>query len=203
MGRPDRIASALASIKKEKMTKKSISKYRKEILKEIETKLNEGIPRQQILDELSEVYFDKSTIAKLIASTTDDKTKANNKSLNNILLGFLTVTIISKIILGISLLSNASIYLLPIVILFPLINIWFAVEVSKYKGYIYKILALLTIAGMIKMIGNYEGETALMFIDFGIGFAITGLSFYLGNKMFPNYGLFGPKKDEKGNLLLE
>ena len=72
------------------MTKKSLSKYRKEVINQIQNQIDNGIPKQEILDKLSEEYFDKSTISKLIASTTDNQTKSKYKSLNNTLLGLLT-----------------------------------------------------------------------------------------------------------------
>ncbi len=184
------------------MKKKSISSNRKEIQKSIEHKLNNGMARTQVLEELSAAYFDQSTLAKMIAATADNETKAKYRTLNNILLGLLVVTIITKVLIAIDLLMVTSIYALPIILLLPLLNIYLAIGVSKYTGYLYRVISLLTFAGMLQMMEKQEGDSMWLLIDLGIGAAILGLSFYLGNKMFPYYGFFGPKKGEDGNVLL-
>jgi hypothetical protein len=182
------------------MTKKSINK--KEVAKVIETRLQENIPRKEILTELSEQYFDKKTISILIASTADNQTKEKFKTLNNILLGLLILTIVLKIIVGITLLSSISLFLVPIAFLLPIISIWFAVEVSKFKGYIYNLLGLLAFASIFKALGDMGEAGFFGLIDILIVVAIAGFSFYLGKKVFPNYGLFGPKKDSDDNIIL-
>jgi len=104
--------------------------------------------------------------------------------------------------MGIVLLSSLSPLLIPIAFALPLLTIWFALEVWKYKGYIYNILGLLAISSIFNTIGNIGDSGIFGITDVGIVLAICGLSFYLGNKMFPNYGFFGPKKNIEGNFLL-
>ena len=182
------------------MTKKSLNK--KEAIKIIQDRILKNVPRQEILNELSEQYYDKNKITALIASTIDPQTKEKYKILNNLLLGLLAVTIIAKILIGIVLLSTLSPLLIPIAFALPIITIWFALEVSKFKGYIYNILGLLAIASIFNAISNIRESGIYGIIDVVIVIAICGLSFYLGNKMFPNYGFFGPKKDTEGNFIL-
>ena len=182
------------------MTKKSLNK--KEAIKTIQDRIQANTPRQEILNELSELYYDKNTIAALIASIIDPKSKEKYRTLNNLLLGLLVSTIIAKILIGIVLFSSLSPLLIPIAFVLPILTIWFALEVSKFRGYIYKILGILASGGILKSIG-YIKETGIFgILDVVLVIAICVLSFYLGNKMFPNYGLFGPKKDKEGNILL-
>ncbi|MCK9452536.1 MAG: hypothetical protein M0Q90_12650 [Bacteroidales bacterium] len=54
-----------------------------------------------------------------------------------------------------------------------------------------------------KSLNTIETSGIYGIIDRLIVLAISGLSFYLGSKMFPNYGLLEPKKDSTGNILLE
>jgi hypothetical protein len=183
------------------MTKKSIN--RKEVSQIIEARLQENISKKEILNELSEQYFDKKTISTLIASTPDAQTKEKFKPLNSLLIGFLVLTIVLKILIGIALLSSISMVLIPFAFLIPFISVLFAFEVSKFKGYIYNILGLLAIASIFKALGDLGDAKTLGLIDISIVAAIAGLSFYLGHKMFPNYGLLGPKKDNQGNIILE
>jgi hypothetical protein len=187
-------------LRKKPMTKKSLNK--KEAFKTIQNRLQENIPRQEILDELSELYFDKKTISAIIASTPDPQTRIKYKALNNLLLGLLALTITIKILVSALLLSSLSLFLIPIAFFVPFMTIWFAIEVSNFKGYIYNLLGLLAILGIFKTISNIGESGIYGIIDIAIMIAISLLSFYLGNKMFPNYGFFGPKKDTNGNILL-
>lgn len=183
------------------MSKKSID--RKDVLKTLKLGLSEGKSRQEILDELSEQYFDRKTLSTIIAMTPDQKTIDKYRLLNNLLLLLLLLSITAKTIIGIVLLSSISIFLIPFVFIFSLVNILFTIEVAKYKGYIYNILGILTLAGLLKLLSSIDIYGKGILIDVAIGLAIALLSFYLGKKMFPNYGLFGPKKDMNGNVILE
>lgn len=187
-------------LKKKSMTKKSLNK--KEALKTIKDRIQVNTPRQEILNELSDQYFNKTTISALIASTIDPQTKEKYKMLNNLLLGLLALTIVAKILVGIVIFSSLSPFLIPIAFVLPILTIWFALEVSKFKGYIYNILGMLAIASIFNSIGNIGEAGIYGIIDVVLVASICGLSFYLGKKMFPNYGFFGPKKDTEGNILL-
>lgn len=183
------------------MKKKSINT--KQVNKLIETRINEGKPRNEILEELSETYFDKKTLATLIAMTPEIERKKKYKIYNDILLGLLILTIILKVLIGVLLLANVSIYAIPFAFLMPLLAVFFAIEVSRLKAYIYRVLGLMAIVSIGDSLGNLENFNFWFILDISIGVGITFLAFYLGNQMFPNYGFSGPKKDEKGNILLE
>ena len=185
------------------MTKKSPSKNKKEVIAQIQSFVDNDVPKQMILDKLKKEYFDEQTLSKFIASVTNRQSKAKYKYLNNILLGLLIFTALLKILLGISLVLKASILLFPLVILLPILNLWFAYEISHYRGYIYRIVGLFGVIGILRMLTNNDSDTGWMYFDLAIGATITVLSLYLGKEMYPNYGLFGPKKDDKGNVLLE
>jgi hypothetical protein len=181
------------------MNKKSIN--HKEVKTIIKEKLDQGISRNEILLELSEIYFDKSSLTGLVASYPNPERIIKYKYLNNILLYFLIITIIFKILVGIILFSASSLLLIPLAFLLPIINIYFAFEVSKYKGYIYNLLGILTVAGILRSLGDLQGVYGVL--DVMICLFIVLLSFYLGRKMFPNYGLFGVKKNQSGEAILE
>ena len=174
---------------------------KKEALSKIQDRLQKNVSRQEILDELSEQYYEKSTIAQLIASTPDPQIKEQYKNLNNLLLGLLALTVLVKILTGIFLLSSVSVFLTPLAFVLPFMSILFAWEVWQYRGYIYNILGLLAIAGMLQTASKVKEFDAYFIIDVLIALSISGLAFYLGKKMFPHYGFFGPKKDADGNVL--
>lgn len=187
------------------MGKKSINT--KEVYRLIEIRLEESTPKTEILEELSEVYFDKKTIAKLIAMTPNAKIKGKYRLLNNILLVLLLFTITLKVLFGVLLLVNISIYATPLAFLFPFINIFFSFEVSKYRGYIYKALGLFAIVGVLNTLLYVNYSEFWGGIDIFLNIVIASIAFYLGFKMFPNYGFTGPKKNKNngnnGNYVLE
>ncbi|MCC5916225.1 MAG: hypothetical protein JJU02_02740 [Cryomorphaceae bacterium] len=175
----------------------------KEVNRQIDKGLKDDLPRQKILEELSEVYFERQTLATLIAMKPVPERKKKFKPYNNILLGLLVLTILLKILIGILVLPDISIYIIPFALILPLLTVFFAIEVSKYKAYIYKPLGLLAIVGTGGSLRNYESIDFWFMIQLSIGLLIVCLSFYTGKKMFPNYGLMGPKRDQNGNISLE
>jgi hypothetical protein len=109
---------------------------KKEAIKTIENRIQENTPRQE-----------------------------KYKLLNNLLLGLLALTIFVKILIGIVLLSSLSPLLIPIAFALPILTIWFALEVSKYKGYIYNILGLVAISSIFNTIGNIGDSGIYGIID--------------------------------------
>ena len=83
------------------MTKKGPSKNKKEVVAQIQSFVDNGVPKQMIFDKLKKEYFDEQTLSKFIASVTNRQSKAKYKYLNNILLGLLIFTALLKILLGI------------------------------------------------------------------------------------------------------
>ncbi|MBL7973319.1 MAG: hypothetical protein JNJ85_00305 [Candidatus Kapabacteria bacterium] len=181
--------------------KKSLN--RKEVMNLINDRLKNGISRQVLLEELAEQYYDKKTIAMLIASTINPVTKEKYRTVNMILFSLLVLSIIIKILIGIAQFSSISLYLIPIAFLTPILSILFASEVLKFRGYIYNILGIIAVASLLNTLSKMSDAGIYEVLDIVLIAAIIALSFYLGNKMFPNYGLLGPKKDSNGNILLE
>jgi hypothetical protein len=175
----------------------------KEVSKIINNKLQDNIPRQQILDELAELYHGKNTIAVLIASAPTNERKEKYKSLNTMLVALLGLTIVLKVAVAALLLSQMSVFLLPIALIIPAFTVWLTYEVSKYKGYIYTVVGGLAIASILKSLGTMDMNSVWDILDIGVLLAISGLAFYLRKKMFPNFNFTGPKKDASGAVILE
>lgn len=184
---------------------------KKEALKIIRTRLEEGKPRKEILEELSSIFKDKSSIAKLIAMTPDSKTKERYKFLNYFLLCLIVLFFIPFIVLGI-LNFSAKQPVETIIIGFVALSfcIYCIFQVSKFKGYIYGDIASLVIiifglllidtifkSGIWNDTDIWDVYLILIFL------ALGGLALYLSKKMFPNYGLYGLKKDKNGDYMLE
>ena len=183
------------------MKKKGIND--KEVNSLIEKKIKEGKSRSEILEELSEIYYDRKKLANLIALTPKPERRKKYKIYNDILLLLLILTIFSRLLIGVLVLADISIFATPFAFIYPLITLYFAIEVSKFRAYIYKILGLLALISVGDTIIKVEDFNFFFLLNLSIGIAVTFLTFYVGNKVFPNYGFGGPKEDEKGNILLE
>lgn len=186
------------------MNKKSIGKDRKEIRRRIKNGLDNGVSKQELLDELYVEYYDRAGIATMLAMTVDKERKEKYKLANCFLLGLIILTVIPKLLLGFQLLMDTSIYMLPLVLLLPLINIFFAIGIANYQGFVYKLLGGLTLIGFFKSLARNGGEDpSLIGIEIIVTLVIVVLSFYLGSVLFPHIGFMGPKKDSSGNIIME
>lgn len=183
--------------------KKLSSEHSKEIIKKVQDQVNNGKPKQDILDDLSKEYFDISFLSKIIAHTADQKTKFKYRKLNNLLVGLLIVPVILMVMVLFSI-SKISSYSLAVALVFSFIYVWLAIGVFKYKIFIYRTVLLFCFVLINKMMFSLmlAGEIGGMII-FDVIFVcvIAGLARYLESKLFPSVGLFKIKKDEKGNLL--
>lgn len=180
--------------------KKIISKNELSLL--VINLLKGGKSKQEIFDELVQEYSMDDSLMKTIAELPEHLAKERYRILNVIL-------VITVVILGIMqttgafLLMNTSnlkekIFLFAV----PLIGFFFAIQIYKMKGIMYRILAAVSVGGLIKVMQSLMDSGVGSYIEIGLDIIIICLSLYLGTKMFPNYGFNGLKKDEKGNYEL-
>lgn len=181
-----------------------------EALKIIQTRLEEEKPRKEILEELTKMYGEKSSVAKLIAQTPDSKTKEKYKLLNYTLLCFIILSFIPEVHGGTSLFAKESIKAISAGLIVLFLYIYCIFQVLKYKGYIYSFLAYLAILGLFIFLSDLIFKSGIWdaidiwdVLTISIEIIIGGLALYLSKKIFPNYGLNGIKKDKNGDYLLE
>lgn len=179
------------------------SRNKKEALKIIQTRLEEGKPRKEILEELTNIYNNKTSVAKLIAMTPDSKTKEKYKPLNYLLICLLVLSLIAEMYFGFLLFEEKPVQVIVISFIVLLIYIALIYFVSKFKGFIYRILTWLVIISLINDLTRIPELEIWNMIGIILVLAFGGVSLYLNKKMFPNYGMFGLKKDKDGDYLLE
>ena len=184
------------------MNKSSIN--RKEIHKFIIESRSNGKLDQEIYNELVLKYYDKKTIALLISGTVKNEHKEKYKASNTLLLVLIGITILFKFIAVINLsIEYDKLWALLLVFIIPLINVYFFYEVYRYNAMIYKVIGLLTIASIFKSISSaVDGYLLDIIISLILGGGIIYLSFYLSNKLIPNYKPNKLIKDSKGDFIL-
>jgi len=185
---------------------------RKEASREIEKGLSEGKSKQELLQKLKEKFFDKDTIAKVLANFADPELRVKYRGFNRILLMALVLTGVFGLIAETVIICTAPKFALHAEIIFPLLFIIFAVEVRECRGFIYRFLrgfAILSLFHPLVAIFRVNPSFAQVYKYMWwilpntiLTALIIGLALYTGNKMFPNYGWFGPKKNKGGRYIL-
>jgi hypothetical protein len=182
------------------MAKKSLDyKNAKKIILE---RRENNISDQEIYNELTQLYFDKKGLAYLIKGTLTKEIKEKYKIYNNILLGLLALSILVRF-LTIFFLTNQSVELRmhAFLIMVPLFSIYFMYGIAKYYVTIYRFCGLLTIAGIIMSVTNYDNLTNFL-INLIFSLAVVALSFFMDSKMSPYYKFKNFKKDSQGEYIL-
>ncbi|MFH1982257.1 MAG: hypothetical protein ABIL58_10450 [Pseudomonadota bacterium] len=178
---------------------------RKEAIKLIEQRYEEGKSRKEIFEELFLHVKYKSDLMQYIALVPSKDSREKYKKINLLLFSLLIFISITKLLTATMLLSNISIYLLPVALVVPFITIYFSVMVWKFRGNMYRILGLLGIAGILKSISNfqfYENYTTTEWIlEISLGYmpAILAifLAYYIGFRAFPYYNFWGVLQKQK------
>ncbi|MDP4209467.1 MAG: hypothetical protein Q8928_11705 [Bacteroidota bacterium] len=182
------------------MNKKSLEK--KFVKQFILEGRNCGKTDQEIYNELTEQYYDKKSIVLLITGTATKEDKAKYKSYNNILLGVLGLIILLKILMVFSLtVETGELWTLLFVFLVPIFSGYFMFEIARYNAPIYRACGILAIAGFLQTVGKLEGGVDILLNVFFAGL-VCGLSFYLDNKLFPNYSPKNLRKNKNGDYIL-
>jgi hypothetical protein len=181
---------------------------RKEAMKTIKQKLQEGKSKKEIFDELSSKVKFKSDLLQYIAMVPSHENRLKYNKINLILFSLLVFVSVVKFIIAFILLSRISIYMLPIALIVPFFSIYFAFMVWNFWGNMYRILGMLGISSILIGISKFESfssyssmeiilEISLFYLP---AFLIIFLAYYIGIKVFPYYSFWGLLKEEKPNL---
>lgn len=178
---------------------KKVINYR-EVNLLIQEKLRNGISRSQILSQLSEIYYEKKTLARLIAMNVSPQKRANYRSLNNLLLGLVFMSLVLKCLFSFAILAPNPFGYFAVVVL--LINTFMFVSVFNYNGSVYGMLVLTGIMTLIKVLPAFESMNNWALLDVAVTISGVALAYYLKVKMFPQLGWIMPKEGDGGKIIL-
>jgi hypothetical protein len=165
---------------------------------------NSGKTDQEIYHELSQKFYDKKTIALLIAGTVTAEKKGKYKMYNNVLLVLIGVFVLFKAVATFNSIEGTNdlwFFLVSTIVIFLLAG-YIMYEIARYNGPIYRVCGLFTILILLQSIMNTESVFEFL-INVLIFTAIACLSFYLDRKMFPNYRYKKLKKDSNGEYIFD
>jgi hypothetical protein len=181
-----------------------------ELQSQIQHQLAEGMKKEQIFDHLEKAYYDKQTLSRLVAQIPYPAMKQELKSLNRILVGILLASALLKFLIGIVLLGSLSLLAIPLAVFIPAITLWFAKQLTDFKGPIYRIAGFLLIGSLVRDLGSIVEKPPKGVLEASIVAFIcvltagtSVLAFYLGRKLFPTLGIVGVKQSHNGKYLFD
>jgi len=192
---------------------------RKEALKQIEQRLQEGKTKKEVYVELSSKIKSKSDLNQYrvkvrsksdlnqyIASVPSLGDKLKYRKINLILFSMLVYLGVIRLITSLVNFTSLSVFTLSVTLFIIVICVYLATNVWKFRGNVYRTIVLLGIISILKMFSklyhlytSYTPTELLMEILSGSLPVIVCiiLAFYLGKKVFPYYSLWGQIKEDK------
>jgi len=178
---------------------------RREALKLIRTKLEEGSSKQQVYEELLPVFHSSSALLSCLAMVPEPKKRQKYMVLNIMFFCLLLYCATTRFIYGIVFFGTLSFWLLPLSLLFPALSAFFAIMVLNFRGDWYRSIGFFTGLNLFFSIvlnepfRKTEGLMPINELLFSLlpVAIIMFLSYYLSFKVFPEYKLFGPLIPER------
>ena len=173
----------------------------KTVKKIIANSKDDGKNDQEIYNDLSEHYSNKKNLALLITGTATKENKRKYKLYNNILIGLLALTLLSRIIVSFFLIKEGIFleFIFSLIgLLLPALLIY---GVMQYSAPFYRLCGILATMGFITSLVKQHDTTSILLDLIPIA-AVAVLAFFLSFKMFPNFKPRQLKKDTNGNYLL-
>jgi hypothetical protein len=173
------------------MSKKTLN--HKTARKLIEEGRNRGKTDQDILNELSQIFYDKKTIALLISGTVTNNNKKQYKMYNNILIGLIGSFVLFNVFVDFCRIESFKDlwFSIPITLVFILLAGYCIFEIARYNAPVYRMCGIFTILYSFQWyyIKHYQISYNVVEIIIILFFivAIVFFSFFLSKKMFPNY----------------
>jgi hypothetical protein len=162
-----------------------------------------GKSDQEIYNALSQQYYDKKSVALLITGTATNENKSKYKIQNNILIGFLGLSMLLKILIIFSLSDpSGDPFFLLLLFLYPALEGYFIYGIAKYQAPYYKLCGIIAGLSFLKTIRSANNGGSIL-INLLIASIIFSLSLYLAWNLFPKHRPKNLKKDGNGEYILE
>ena len=177
------------------MAKKDLfgSKIKREVRKRIENEIRAGKPRQQLLQELSEEYMSKETLAHYIASVLPPEDSPKFTQKNNVLFYLILCFGIYQSILKVLFLLSTNLdaskkwLLIPLAFIQPIVIFYLAYMVRKKDGVIYALIVLFGIMGIGQLARHEVYANTFNFVSFLIHVLWILAGMFLANSISKQY----------------
>lgn len=164
----------------------------KEIRKAATESILAGRPKQETYEKFAgKSGLTAEKLANLIRAIPSLATRKQYANLNAILVIVLAISVIIKILSGISFVINKGIQWIWVPIFMPLIMIFLLWGIITCRGRSHRLVALLATFSLVRFLGAMHGVPfdAYLIIDLALLGPLIGLGFYLDAKLCPAYSI--------------
>ncbi|GHT31370.1 hypothetical protein FACS189434_00980 [Bacteroidia bacterium] len=176
---------------------------KKELNKAVKQSILSGKTKQETFDNFKgESPLSYEETARIVDSYPTLESRDEYKSINMILIILLSITVLSKLLLGVLFMENNGMRFFPVLFIFPILNIIFLYCVATYNN-VYKWIAILTGIGFLRSLSDIIGNPVdvFMIIDIALTIGLIIVSVYLHIKLFPGYKMVVNREiDNEGKI---
>lgn len=161
-----------------------------ELRKIAKENLSEGKSKQETFEILKDASTLKAEeLAKIVQSIPSEAAKNKYKVLNIILMALLGITVLIKMLAGLPLIIDKGIQWLPVLFIFPIINIIMLVGVALYWPGTHRFVGFISALSAVRLIGSKDFSFTEVYslIDLTLVLSLIGLGLYLNHVLTPNY----------------
>ena len=166
------------------MSEKDLEK--REIAKEVKSRIGSGEPKQKILEDLSQKYKDKATISKQLETTPSNAMKAKHRPLNITLIGLLSLVLVVDTVMLFNLGKDEVIIVdisIALNVMLDLVFLWGAI---RYMIEIYSWIACRAVISLVIVVAsNMYFSPVLVFVSLGLAVFSFIVGLLLAVKLFP------------------
>ncbi|MCF7920468.1 MAG: hypothetical protein K9N06_11210 [Candidatus Cloacimonetes bacterium] len=168
------------------------SSRRKKIKAEVLEALNEGKSREEVFNELSQIYTDKDMLRGVIVMIPNRLNVRKYKAANITIIVLLSYFGIEKLLWGISIITEFNFKAMLLLFALSFLNIFFIYEIIKSSNIGYFYLSYLAFIVFIRSFDNIANFTGSNIIFSVIPFFISILALFMKVKIYPQLGLIFP-----------
>lgn len=164
---------------------------RRQIRKEAERLVKDGLGRQQVFDILKHqgAGMDDEKLARIVRYVPSMAARQRYKVPHAVLLALLWVTAVAKSLYGIGMAMESGRSVILAALMLPIVTIILGIGIAMYRTRAYHTVAFLSAIGLVRYISRTDWSTFDPFntIDLVVAAAMIALSWYLFNKVASNY----------------
>ena len=164
---------------------------RRQIRKEAERLVKDGLGRQQVFDMLRHqaTGMDEEKLARIVRYVPSLAARQRYRIPHAVLLVLLWVTAVAKSLYGIGMAMESGRSVIIAALLLPIVTVILGISIALYRTRAYHTIAFLSVIGLVRFISRTDWANFDPFntIDLVVAATMIGLSWHLFNKVASNY----------------
>ncbi|MBK8497545.1 MAG: hypothetical protein IPL52_01700 [Flavobacteriales bacterium] len=164
---------------------------RRQIRKEAERLVKDGLGRQQVFDILKHqgAGMDDEKLARIVRYVPSLAARQRYKVPHAVLLVLLWITAVAKSLYGIGMAMESGRSVILAAFMLPIVTVILGIGIAMHRTRAYHTVAFLSVIGLVRYISRTDWANFDPFdtIDLVVAATMIGLAWYLFNKVASNY----------------